>query len=394
MGRGRDAAAAAPFAEGARPVQRRGVVYDSGTVLSGLLWHVDSRPRLDLAVAHRELQIIRDDLHCNAVRVTGSHLDRLAAVAEIGLGLGLEVWYSPTIWERPAEQTLQALLSAAAAAETLRRRHPDRVTFILGTELTLFMRGIVPGRSIEERFGTPTARERLKAGTHNGPLNAFLGRAAAAARAVFGGPLTHASLAFEAVDWAPFDIVGIDHYRDARIKDRYVQMLQPLLATGKPVAVTEFGMRTYRGADSSGALGFGVLEQRTVVLHHLRLIGRLFRVRLKGAYIRDEGLQARELVETLRILDGAGIDGAFVSSFVDGWSSKYSEDPLYDLDMSGMGLVKTFARGHGTTYPDMPWEPKEAFRAVAAHYGGEEGSGAEPGGTPEAGAGPRAGQGG
>jgi hypothetical protein len=58
---------------------------------------------------------------------------------------------------------------------------------------------------------------------------------------------------------------------------------------------------------------------------------------------------------------------------VDGWSSPYSEDPLYDLDMSGMGLVKTYARGHGTTYPDMPWEPKEAFRAVAAHHGGEAG---------------------
>lgn len=154
---------------------------------------------------------------------------------------------------------------------------------------------------------------------------------------------------------------------------RYEELLQPLLATGKPVAVTEFGMRTYRGAESSGALGFGVLDNRTVALHHLRLIGRFFRVRLKGAYVRDEGLQARELVETLRILDGAGVDGAFVSSFVDGWSSPYSEDPLYDLDMSGMGLVKTYARGHGTTYPDMPWEPKEAFRAVAAHHGGEAG---------------------
>lgn len=381
-------------------MNRRGVVYDVGTVLSGLAWHVDSRRGLDLGVARRELQIIRDDLHCNAVRVSGSHLDRLAAVAEIALGLGLEVWYSPTIWERPAEQTLGAFLRAAASAETLRRRHPERVTFILGTELTLFMRGIVPGRSIAERFGTPAARERLKAGTHNGPLNAYLGRAAAAARAVFGGPLTYASLSFEAVDWTPFDIVGIDHYRDARIKDRYVEMLRPLLATGKPVAVTEFGMRTYRGAESAGALGFGVLDNRTVALHHLRLIGRLFRVRLKGAYVRDEGLQARELVETLRILEGAGVDGAFVSSFVDGWSSTYSEDPLYDLDMSGMGLVKTYARGHGTTYPDMPWEPKEAFRAVAAYYGGEAvgtpsseaeagpGTGAEPGLGGEAGSGP------
>ena len=384
-------------------MNRRGVVYDVGTVLSGLAWHVDSRPSLDLAVARRELQIIRDDLHCNAVRVTGSHLDRLAAVAEVALHLGLEVWYSPTTWERPVEQTLQASLTAAAAAETVRRRHPERVTFILGAELTLFMRGAVPGRSIGERFGTPAARQRLKTGAHNPPLNAYLGRAAAAARALFGGPLTYASLPFEAVDWAPFDIVGIDHYRDARIKDRYVEMLRPLFATGKPVAVTEFGMRTHQGAESSGALGFGVLDSRTVALHQLRLIGRFFRVRLNGAYVRDEGLQARELLETLRILEGAGVDGAFVSSFVDGWASTHSKDTRYDLDMSGMGLVKTYARGHGATYPDMPWEPKEAFRAVAAHYGGEaggapdseaeagRGTGTEPSVGREAGSGPGAG---
>ena len=30
--------------------------------------------------------------------------------------------------------------------------------------------------------------------------------------------------------------------------------------------------------------------------------------------------------------------------------------------------VKTYARGHGTTYPDLPWEPKQAFGAVASFY--------------------------
>ena len=79
-------------------------------------------------------------------------------------------------------------------------------------------------------------------------------------RAAFAGPLIYGSLTFEQVDWEPFDYVGVDHYREARTKDRYVEMLQPFLATGKPVIVTEFGMRTYRGAESSGALGFGVTD--------------------------------------------------------------------------------------------------------------------------------------
>jgi hypothetical protein len=29
-------------------------------------------------------------------------------------------------------------------------------------------------------------------------------------------------------------------------------------------------------------------------------------------------------------------------------------------------LVETYADRHGTTYPDMTWEPKEVFRAIAA----------------------------
>ena len=46
----------------------------------------------------------------------------------------------------------------------------------------------------------------------------------------------------------------------------------------------------------------------------------------------------------------------------------YSENPRYDLDASGMALVKTYVSGHGTTCPGLTWEPKAAFRAVAGYY--------------------------
>jgi hypothetical protein len=36
--------------------------------------------------------------------------------------------------------------------------------------------------------------------------------------------------------------------------------------------------------------------------------------------------------------------------------------------MTATSLVKTYARGHGNTYPDMPGEPKQAFGAVASFY--------------------------
>lgn len=36
--------------------------------------------------------------------------------------------------------------------------------------------------------------------------------------------------------------------------------------------------------------------------------------------------------------------------------------------MSALSLVKSYAGARGITYPDMTWEPKKSFRAVAGFY--------------------------
>jgi hypothetical protein len=89
---------------------------------------------------------------------------------------------------------------------------------------------------------------------------------------------------------------------------------------------------------------------------------------VNGSYVRDEDWQASQLVDQLKVLDGAGVDGAFISDFVS-QIMPYNDDPRYDLDMASASLVKSYDNGrHGATYPDMPWEPKESFRAVANYY--------------------------
>jgi hypothetical protein len=103
-------------------MNRNGVVYDTGTVYSGPGWKISTRPRLDLQTARRELQIIRDDLHCNAVRVRGRDIGRLAAVTEAALRQGLQVWLSPELFNRSSPKTIRYLIRAAAAAEPLRRQ--------------------------------------------------------------------------------------------------------------------------------------------------------------------------------------------------------------------------------------------------------------------------------
>ncbi|HEY3734530.1 MAG TPA: hypothetical protein VGL63_11495 [Streptosporangiaceae bacterium] len=350
-------------------MNRRGVGYDVGTVFSGFPCRICTRPRFDAAIVHRELEIIKNDLGCNAVRITGRDPGRLITAAQDALRQGLEVWLAPALFEKEPDETLTYYVAVATAAEPLRRQFGDRLVLGVGGELSLFMRGIAPGRTVVERLAH--LRREAIAGSNQPAerLNEFLGRASEAVRAVFRGPLTYASLIGEWVDWGRFDFVGVDHYRDARIKDRYIELLAPLLRERKPVVVTEVGMRAYRGAEDSGTLGFGVVDERSRGLSALPLVGRFVRARLNGAYVRDEELQARELTEVLAILDAAGVDGAFVSSFADP-ISPYSDDPRYDLDMSALSLVKTYAGGRGTTYPDMPWEPKAAFRAVAKCYAG------------------------
>jgi hypothetical protein len=347
-------------------MQHKGIHYDTGTVFRGPGYAISTRrDPLDLAVVRRELQIIRDDLHANAVRVVGSGIDRLVAVSGAALALGLEVWFSPALFEYPPEETARRLIGAAGAAASLDAAHPGRVVLVAGSELTLFMPGIVPGRTITERLRRLKGEPSLL-GT--GALGDYLATLVPRLRAAFDGPITYASLVFEKLEWGLFDFVGIDHYRDDRVKDRYVEMLEPFLATGKPVIVTEFGMRTYHGAESSGALGFGIMDTTRLWLHTRPFIGRFFRPRLKGTFERDESMQARELAETLNVLEASNVAGALLATFATPGAFT-DPDPRYDLDMDSMSLVKALPGGrHGTTYPDMPWEPKESFAVVADHF--------------------------
>jgi hypothetical protein len=341
----------------------KGVCYDVGRKYNDLFL---TRQAFNPAVTRRELQIIRDDLHCNAVRFQGTDIGRLTTAATGALDLGLRVWFSPELFGKTREATLTYLVKAATAAEALHEKFPGQLVFCAGTESTLFTQGIVPGRSVNQRV------ERIRqAGLRSGPyakeLQAYLAEAAQRVRKVFHGPLTYASTPVEVVDWSLFDFIGVDHYRTSKGEDRYAEKIKSYLGQDKPVVNTEFGHSSYQG-DRPGDLEFGEVDTLAVVVRRIPLAGRLIRPRVKGRkHLRDEERQARELTKTLGILDAEGIDGAFVWTFADPWLT-YSDDPRYDLDVTSTSLVKTYARGHGSTYPDLPWEPKPAFAAVASFY--------------------------
>jgi len=97
-------------------------------------------------------------------------------------------------------------------------------------------------------------------------------------------------------------------------------------------------------------------------------VGRFIRPRVKRVSERDENLQASNLINQLELLDRAGVDGGFIFTFAFS-IFPYDDNPLYDLDRASASLVKSYADGrHCITYPDMLWEPKESFHAVADYY--------------------------
>lgn len=287
------------------------MAYDTGFVRDGTI----SRESFEPEVIRRELTIIRDDLHCNAVQIIGGDPGRLELAARYAAGLGLEVWFSPYPLELGADEILGLFADCAERAERLRKDGAE-VVFVAGVELTIMNRGFMPGSTVDERLGLllgqPDRRpERLA--EVNARFGDFLGDAVAAVRQRFGGKVSYASIPFERVDWAFFDVVSVELIRSAEVADQYREGVRTLVAGGKPVAITGFGTATYRGAGDRGGRTMEIVEYDTDTGAP---------VRLDGTYVRDEVGQASYLRELLE-------------------------------------------NCHGDTYQDMTWEPKVAFTVVA-----------------------------
>ncbi|MFD1147042.1 hypothetical protein [Saccharothrix hoggarensis] len=327
-------------------MRARGITYDTGFINRG----VSTRPSFDPADVREDMRVIREELHCTAVRVTGGDVDRLDLAASIAADVGLEVWFGPFTCDLTRDELLDVLADCATRAERLRVAGAE-VVVVTGAELSLFTRGFLPGDDLDARLGLLADPDRLVAALPAVParINDFLGRAVAVVRERFGGRVAYASIPFEGVDWTPFDFVGVDLYRTAEIADHFAPAVRRLVASGKPVAITEFGSATFAGASARGARG-GMI----VVYEDVRPVG------LDGDYARDEAEQAAVIRELLDVFAAEGVDSAFLCTFACHHLPHRPDDPRRDLDLGGYGVVKVLDDG--------TWQPKAAFAAVADHY--------------------------
>ncbi|MDP4507576.1 hypothetical protein [Nonomuraea turcica] len=339
-------------------MRAKGIAYDTGFVRNGVI----SRERFDLDVVRRELAIIRDDLHCNAVHVVGGDPERLELAARCAAELGLEVWFSPYPLELTTTEILSLFADCAQRAERVRKAGAD-VVFVTGVELSIMNRGFFPGDNVEERLGLllsqPDGRaERLAEASAR--LNDLLGEAVRAVCECFRGKITYACIPFERVDWTLFDFMSVELIRSAEVANQFREGVRNLVAQGKPVAITGFGTATWRGA--------GDVAPRSMEIVEYDKTGRP--VGLNGDYVRDEAGQATYLRELLEIFEAEGVDSTFVYLFALDTFPHRPDDPRHDLDLASLGIVKVLEDRNGDTYPDMPWEPKAAFTALADYYRG------------------------
>ena len=335
----------------------KGVCYDTGFFNRGVSTHEPFDPE----VVGRELRIIREDLHCNAVRITGGDLERLKVAASHAAAAGLEVWICPFTNDLTADELLDLLAGCADHAERLRRQGAQ-VVLLTGSELSVCNKGIVPGETFEDRLAQ-LSRSNPQLGQLIAAIparvNDLLARAVKVVRERFGGKVSYASIPFERVDWTPFNFVATDAgYRSAETADRFADGVRALLAHGKPVAITEFGCCTFKGAADRGSHGADIVEWDAATVTPIRL---------DGDYARDEEEQATYLRELLDVFAAEGVDTAFVYCFAR-YDLPHRDDPRVDLDMASAGVVKVLESRSGHTYPGMRWEPKAAFAALAEHY--------------------------
>jgi hypothetical protein len=186
----------------------------------------------------------------------------------------------------------------------------------------------------------PLARPPRDGAVRQETLRAFLAETAASVRRVYSGPISYCATPFERVDWDHFDVIGVNFYRQQGFTtDQYLTRISRLQATGKPVAITEFGFAACQDAANPEFLGTFNAKPLSLLGMQIPGIRQFIRPRVRTVPPRDEQAQAEFLIDQLQLLDQAGADGAFVMSFSFPLAP-YSEDPRHDIDATALSIVR------------------------------------------------------
>ncbi|MEI5101909.1 abortive phage infection protein [Streptomyces sp. PmtG] len=347
---GGPAAAATPPGADRTPA-RRGLTYQ------GVMYECEDgefpHTGWDRTRMRADVRTIRRTLHANSTVAFGTGVERLAATAEEAAGHGMHVWLQPRLADVPERDILDHLAETGRRAERLRRQGA-RVCLSVGCEFVLFVPGIVPGDNAFERVENmlkgnwdPAAAQRK--------LDRLIPLAARTARRVFRGPVTYGAAHGDEVDWSLFDVVSVNYYSSFADPRGYAKELRPYRRWGKPVAITESGTCTFRGAAGEGGMGWNIVDYTKP------------KPEIRPGYVRSERAQARYLTQVLNVFEQLDLYAAMVYQFVTP-DAPHRRERRYDLDMASYSLTKAIWKTEDAPTARWHWEPKESFHAVARHF--------------------------
>ncbi len=325
-----------------------GIKYDLGAELAR---NEITRPTSHEPFYRDELTAIRDQLHATSVNLYGSDPDQIIAGLEIAADLGFDISLQTRLNFLPQSEMIDRLTAVAIEAERTRAEGIP-VVLDVGCEYLLFADGLIEGDDFFEKLDVISSGD-VDWEAIIGRMAAMLQSLADTARAHFGGPITYADTPDMTFAWDAFDIISIDHYLDSATRPTYVETIDSLAATGKPVWVAEFGSTPWRGASDAGGMAWDIVDYTANPPE------------IVDGIVRDEDDQARAIIDTLEYIGHSQAERAYLYEFITTGSTRDS-DPRYDYDLTGYGIVSTWGPGHDQAYDTTGhWEPKVAFHHLA-----------------------------
>lgn len=229
----------------------------------------------------REIQIIKNELGCNSLRIAGEDTKRALRIAEIAVEEGVVPWMSPRFGGRNFDETKKLFSGyVKACIEHGLQGYP----LIVANELVFDCSDAVkldPGVDKGMSSRHEAIHEILKTGGRP-DVTKYVDELVHTARELgWVGPLTYAAFAYETVDWQkiqePNLYVSANIYweRDlengqARAPEHYERKIQSLIAQaqGRGVIITEFGATPH---EKTLAYGGGSFQLRGEVNYDAQL---------------------------------------------------------------------------------------------------------------------------
>ncbi len=295
----------------------KGIGYFAGNLPGWPSSPTPSRDRME-----RELEIIRDDLGCNAVRIVagGSYEDNLIECGKLAVDLGFDrIFICPRYMDETMEKTIERIGAFGGRVRDL-KEISESIVYMVGNEFPLDTFDMIGGGGYYARV----ANMNKDWGRVVKMLPAMMREIIRVCREKYGYPISYAAIVKEVdlIPWSDpaFESVGVNAYLMEYYgwdNWRVRKLFGGLKLYRKPIHSTEWGCMSYTDAGRYGAMA---------ALHFSS--GRGY----------DEDEQANYIDRYCRMLNQTGIDGSF---YIDYFETGAGSDTSYTL-LNGVRRKKGF----------------------------------------------------